>query len=457
MDDVPPNSLRIETRGTFKAMKSAGNKFYPGDVLYGRLRPYLNKVVVTDFEGVASGEFIVMQPKQGIDARYLQLWMHARRFVNDATRDTSGDRPRIDFDKIADLDLPLPPTAEQRRIVARIEELFTEITDGETALIRSRDNLETWRRALLKVAVTGELTREWREHNRPAETGRELLDRIKEIRNALGRRVSSRRASRGTDELDQLTVDLPETWCSASWSEIGVSQNGRSFPSKDYSEHGVKLLRPGNLYADGNVRWTDANTRYLPEHHLADNPDLLVRGGELVINLTAQSLKDEFLGRVCITDPDEHCLLNQRLARLTPIEVLPRFALLVFKSSLFRSFVRQLNSGSLIQHMFTSQIEGFMFPLPPLEEQAAIVAAANQAIVGVDETQGLGLRRAETPTHLRQAILKAAFEGRLVEQDCRDEPVEVLLAQIGNDASQSTPASSRRIRRARRSTAGAEA
>ena len=66
MDDVPSNSLRIETRGEFREMKSAGNKFYPGDVLYGRLRPYLNKVVVADFEGVASGEFIVMRPKEGL-------------------------------------------------------------------------------------------------------------------------------------------------------------------------------------------------------------------------------------------------------------------------------------------------------------------------------------------------------------------------------------------------------
>ena len=57
MDDVPPISLRIETKRDFRAMKSAGNKFYPNDILYGRLRPYLNKVVVADLEGVASGEF----------------------------------------------------------------------------------------------------------------------------------------------------------------------------------------------------------------------------------------------------------------------------------------------------------------------------------------------------------------------------------------------------------------
>jgi hypothetical protein len=108
MDDVPSNSLRIETMGEFRSMKSAGNKFYPNDVLYGRLRPYLNKVVVADFEGVASGEFIVMRPEEGIEPRYLQFFMHARRFVNSASADTSGDRPRIDFDKIAEVQIPSP-------------------------------------------------------------------------------------------------------------------------------------------------------------------------------------------------------------------------------------------------------------------------------------------------------------------------------------------------------------
>jgi type I restriction enzyme, S subunit len=380
-----------------------------------------------------------------LDPRYAYWFIN---FAKLAKLDQSTAVPSLSRDKYNEVQMPFPPLAEQQRIAARIDELFTDIADGEIALIRARDDLDTWRRALLKAGVTGELTREWRERNKPNETGEALLNRIREGRNSLGRRVSTRRASRAVDELEQPHFDLPETWCSATWGEIGISQNGRPFPSNDYSDCGVKLLRPGNLYANGQVRWTETNTRYLPEHHLVDNPDLLVRGGELVINLTAQSLKDEFLGRVCITDYDEHCLLNQRLARLTPIETLPEFALLVFKSSLFRSFVRQLNSGSLIQHMFTSQIESFLFPLPPLEEQAAIVAAANHSLGAVGEMEDLGARGTETPGHLRQSILKAAFEGRIVEQDPRDEPAEVLLARSSDGSRHFPPPSSRRVRRA---------
>jgi type I restriction enzyme S subunit len=75
-------------------------------------------------------------------------------------------------------EVPLAPLAEQRRIVARIDELFAEIAEGEAVLERARQGLGIWRRALLKAAVTGELTREWREANRPTETGADLLARI---------------------------------------------------------------------------------------------------------------------------------------------------------------------------------------------------------------------------------------------------------------------------------------
>ena len=148
------------------------------------------------------------------------------------------------------------------------------------------------------------------------------------------------------------------------------------------------------------------------------------------MNLTAQSLKDEFLGRVCMTALSERCLLNQRIARLTPIDVLPQYLLWMFKSQVFRRFVDGLNKGSLIQHMFTSQLAQFTVPLPPLAEQRRIVAEVERRLSVVDEleaTVDANLKRAE---RLRQAILKRAFEGKLVPQDPDDEPASLLLERI---------------------------
>ena len=148
------------------------------------------------------------------------------------------------------------------------------------------------------------------------------------------------------------------------------------------------------------------------------------------MNLTAQSLKDDFLGRVCLTSQNERCLLNQRIARLTPVVALPEYLLWLFKSQVFRRFVQSLNTGSLIQHMFTSQLAEFVLPLPPLAEQHRIVAEVARRLSVLDEMEAAvaaDLKRAE---RLRQAILRRAFAGQLVPQDPDDEPVSALLARI---------------------------
>jgi type I restriction enzyme, S subunit len=384
--------------------------------------------------------------------RYYVVY-NRRYFVENASGTTFKE---LSGEAMSGLLFPIAPLEEQRRIVARVDELFTDIADGETALARARDDLDTWRRALLKAAVTGELTREWRQIYEPTETGEELLKRIRIHREKLvgAKRRSTRRASRQMEDAEQSRFEIPDTWCWTTWSDIGVSQNGRPFPSRDYARDGIKLLRPGNLYANGRVRWTNDNTRFLPTRYLDENPDLLVAGREIIINLTAQSLKDEFLGRTCMTDSDEQCLLNQRLARLTPIDALPEFMLIVFKSPLFRSFVRHLNSGSLIQHMFTSQIDSFEFPLPPIAEQEAIIDQVRSAIDEVDELAEPGFVDAVSASGFRQSILKAAFEGRLVAQDPHDEPAERLLARLGEPGEE--PTRPRRARKARRVVAPAE-
>jgi type I restriction enzyme S subunit len=119
---------------------------------------------------------------------------------------------------------------------------------------------------------------------------------------------------------------------------------------------------------------------------------------------------------VCFTADGEHCLLNQRLARLIPIEVVPEFVLVVFKSKWFRRFIDGLNTGSLIQHMFTSQLATFAFPIPPIAEQHRIVAEVDRRLSlvrGVETQVDANFQRVE---RLRQSILLAAFSGTLTSE-----------------------------------------
>jgi type I restriction enzyme, S subunit len=319
---------------------------------------------------------------------------------------------------------------------------------------------------VLKAAVTGELTRDWRERHKGEirETGADLLQRILKARRAaweatelkklraMGKRPKDDRWKQGYKEPEPPDTtgssDLPDGWGWVRWKQVGYCQNGRAFPSSEYQTSGIKLLRPGNLHTSGRVEWTVDNTRYLGSSWRTRHPNYIIGPNELVVNLTAQSLRDEFLRRICVTNPQDSALLNQRIARLTPVIIDRRFCLWIFKSSLFRNYVDRLNTGSLIQHMFTNQIDGFCFPLPPLLEQDQLVSITEEQLSSCEKIEEAIEYHLEYVRALRQSILKAAFAGRLVPQDPDDEPASVLLERIRADRSASAkPARGRRRQR----------
>ena len=127
----------------------------------------------------------------------------------------------ISGDVLRDHLIPLAPLPEQRRIVERIDALFAEIAEGEAALAEARKGLDLFRRSLLKAAVTGELTRDWRARNPATETGHELLARIKKggIRTA---RAGGRtpRAPASTTRDSGLAPSIPNVWALATLAEI---------------------------------------------------------------------------------------------------------------------------------------------------------------------------------------------------------------------------------------------
>jgi len=352
-------------------------------------------------------------------------------------------QPNVNATKLSQIEIPLPPLPEQHRIVSKIEELFTKLDTGVDELKRAKAQLKRYRQAVLNAAFEGELTTEWREdHKGNIESVQILLSKITEFRNKHG---IPTRTNNDIVRSDLSTFpDLPEGWLWTNWEQIGFSQNGRLFPSKDYSEKGVKLLRPGNLHESGKIVWNESNTRFLPHNYEDDHPSFIVGSEELVMNLTAQSLKDEFLGRICLTSPSEHCLLNQRIARLAPIIVSKKYMFWIFKSKLFRKFVNRLNTGSLIQHMFTSQLASFFLPLPPLGEQEQIVTEIDfrfSVLQNIENTLETSLYQSQI---IRRSILRKAFSGRLVPQDPSDEPAEKLIERIRECASKTVQSRRRR-------------
>jgi type I restriction enzyme, S subunit len=406
----------------------------------------------------------------GCDPKYLCHFLnshHGKVWVRSVVSQQVG-QANVNSTKLRALRFPLAPLNEQRRIIAKIEELVSDLDAGVAALERIKASLKRYRAAVLKAAVEGRLTEEWRGKHTKTEPASKLLERILAERRQKWEEeqlakfaAADKSPPKGWREKyvepaapDTTTApELPQGWCWVALGQVARFQNGRAFPSKEYAPEGVRLLRPGNLFADGSVRWTEKNSRFMPAEWAEKHPTYIVRGNELVINLTAQSLADEFLGRTCLTDPDECCLLNQRLARITPFSGMDKkFTLYLLKSSTFRSFVNGLNTGSLIEHMFISQLEDCCLPMPPAEEQQEIVQEIERRFSIIEENEAQVDANLKRAARLRQSILKRTFEGRLMPQDPTDEPADKLLDRIRPERATANGSVAPRTRRGRASS-----
>ena len=134
--------------------------------------------------------------------------LHSLNFIDYGPHVGGSTRLKLTKADLERIPIPLAPLAEQQRIVARVDALFAEIAEGEAALEAARKGIDTFRRALLKAAVTGELTKDWRENNPVTETGHSLLARIKAQRAAKGQ--AKGRGKRAADAPPLDTAALPD-------------------------------------------------------------------------------------------------------------------------------------------------------------------------------------------------------------------------------------------------------
>ncbi len=448
MDHVEAHTMRIIGAVPASDMKSSAARFYKHDVLYGRLRPYLNKVAQPKFEGLASAEFIVFGGNELVDASFLRYRLNSRDFVNFANHLNEGDRPRVSFDQFGNYELLIPPTNEQRRIVEKIEAMFERIDKGVENLRGAKATLALYRQSLLKSAFEGKLTADWRAQNADKlETPKTLLARIQKERETryksalddwqtalaewraggeVGRKPG--KPSRPRD-MTAKAVDMGLL----GWATIplGLMIDTPAYGTSkkcDYNGGAHGVLRIPNV-GSGRIDATDLKSANFDEGEIEQYS--LIEGDILTVRSNGSL---SAVGKpAIISAKDVGYLFAGYLIRLRAIpgSLVPQYlAYLMTEPHIRGQIEEKAKSTSGINNISAKELQDLNVPVCSSAEQAEITHILDTRLTATDRMEAeidAALSRADA---LRQSILKRAFAGNLVPQDPTDEPALTLLARI---------------------------
>ena len=343
----------------------------------------------------------------------------------------------------------IPPLNEQDRIVAKIEELFSELDNGIENLKTARAQLKVYRQALLKHAFEGKLTAEWREQNKDKlETAATLQQRIQTERaaryqqqladwQAAGQTGSKPKAPKllpplTNEELAELP-ELPENW---SWEKIdalltlekkpmATGPFGTLLSKSDHKPFGLPVLGIENI---GNGKFIRGNKIFVSELKAKELESFKVEAGDIVISRSGT------VGEICrIPNGLEKAFISTNLIRVSlNIKVINQdyFVYLFQGGGTVKQQVKFLCKGSSREFLNQTILESIVFPLPNINEQNSIVNFIDSKFSEVDQLDQTITTALQQSEALRQSILKKAFSGALVAQDANDEPASVLLARI---------------------------
>jgi len=398
-----------------------------GSVLISSRAP-VGYCVVAEVPVCTNQGFKSLQLKGPIDPFFIRYFvLYARRRLNDAASGTTFKE--LSGRAMERIVFPLAPVVEQRRIVKMVDALFAEIAEGEAALAAARKGLDTFRRALLKAAVTGELTKDWRTDNPATETGHDLLARIAEDRATKAPAKGRGRRNADAPPPDSATLpELPDGWAWGTLDALSWASSYGTSVKCAQDASGIAVLRIPNI-REGEIVYGDLK---FATTELSLEPSDFVAPGDLLVIRTNGS--ETLIGRggVCYLKPDQPTYLASYLIRFRLLggELMWRWVSKFFESPPVRQWMtRQIASSAGQYNVSQSNLASLLVPVPPASEMAEILWRVSDALAAAADTLVMLDAEAADATRLKQSILKAAFEGRLVLQDPTDEPASTLLAR----------------------------
>ncbi len=442
---------------TKSGFDDSGAKWLPkGSVLFSSRAP-IGYVAIAACPVTTNQGFKSFVPCKGINPDYVYHWLSAAK--QKAEELASGTTfLEISGSKAALIPFPLAPTSEQTRIVEKLEELLSDLDAGVAELKAAQRKLGQYRQSLLKAAVEGALTAQWRAQHTPTETGAQLLERILTERRARweARQLAKFEAQGKAPPKDwrkkypePVLPDisdlpkLPPNWVWASGEQLCEFITKGTTPPKDLDTDGEKtvpFLRVTNLTDRGELDLSD-KVFVSAKTHQGFLARSAVYPDDVLMNIVGPPL-----GQVAVVPkafPEWN--INQAIAIFRAVDgVLPAFICCHLLSPVAQKWLKARSKTTAGQTNLTLEVcRELPFPLPPVDEQQALVLHLTAAIDGTarhNQTIDQALKQSAAQ---RKNILKAAFSGELVPQDPDDEPAAVLLERIRAERAAAVPAARR--------------
>ncbi|MFF1942479.1 restriction endonuclease subunit S [Rhodococcus qingshengii] len=413
-----------------RAIHSSKAVFQSGDVLYGKLRPYLNKVVAADKAGICTTEILVLRPGAGTSPEYLCRVLRSPLFHDYTSAKVYGTKmPRLGTDDARKAFIPLPPVAEQGRIVERIADLIglcDELKEQQTARAEARSplaaatlhrvmeadlaidlranvgdfadhidlhlapgegdlaTLKRIRTAILDLAVRGRLT-----HRDPDDMpATELLKRIAVARDQLVKAKKVRKPKKFAPEApSEGRAALPKGWTWARADEFFIASDSGWSPRCLVEQAGPGEWGVLKTSAVSRGVFDKVANKKLPQA-LQPRPQLEVQPGEFVM-IRASGSKG-LVGRgAIVTETESHLMLSDKHIRLSFLsEASTRYwAILNDSTEVQRYYAAESSGTSTMSNVTRDRIGALTVPVPPLDEQVRIAETVDALFALCDELE----------------------------------------------------------------------
>ena len=369
--------------------------------------------------------------REHMDKNYVRYLFMGPWFREKVSQNSRSCQTGFNREDVEDIEFPIAPSAEQRRIVEKLEKLLGQVDACQQRMEKLPTLLKRFRQSILAAACSGRLTADWREENSTIETAKVLLSRIKEKRLALAQSQKEKsqiaevfdEGNLRSDEGDLGLNEIPGTWLSCRIGAIGKVCNG-STPSRKQTE-----------FWDGSIPWvssgevrnnviSETRERITKAGYEGSSVRLLPKGSVLIAMIGEGKTR----GQTAILNIE--ATINQNIAAVILDHGLVTSEYLWHWFQLQYEATRERGGGSGPQALNCQRVRELPFILPPLAEQQEIVRRVAGLFALADQLEQRLAQARKQVDKLTPSLLARAFAGKLVPQDPNDAPAERLLEKI---------------------------